>query len=321
MHPGYRRFKKFTENADLVMPKAKGRTSNATFVSAYDVALLQVPSKSGLKPFLQIADDKTLHDLMPGDPLAYAGFPMENLAGVAAIALAPEPQIQVGVLTSATNFFSFPVKPADRQLLRHSMGSTGGASGSPIINSKGQVVAALNAGNLFVLQNRRIPNAVNINFAQRADLIKELLSGKAASRLVGYQMSWVRDAAKFATWEEEILATLARKWQSRAKGKKPSTIIKQAGTLRNFQFRFLGFGARRKINLKKGRYGFHAVASRRNDINMFLRVGGKIVKSDTARHSFPNFHYQFQQDTPVEIVVTSPKKRNVKYRLEVLKLD
>ena len=54
---------------------------------------------------------------------------------------------------------------SSRLLLQHDLPATGGASGSPIVGASGRVVALLNAGNLFMVNGDRVPNAALINFA------------------------------------------------------------------------------------------------------------------------------------------------------------
>lgn len=64
--------------------------------------------------------------------------------------------------------------------MQHNLGATGGASGSPIFNAKGEIVAILNAGNIigsvsFESGNVvRAPSSVMVNFAQRVDLLRDI---------------------------------------------------------------------------------------------------------------------------------------------------
>ena len=62
-------------------------------------------------------------------------------------------------------------------LLRHNLPATGGASGSPIFNKDGEVVALLFSGNVHVkFQNgelvERTANAAQINFGVRVDMME-----------------------------------------------------------------------------------------------------------------------------------------------------
>ncbi|MGE0650697.1 MAG: serine protease [Alphaproteobacteria bacterium] len=332
IHPAYKRFEDFTSKADLVSQGARGGAQPVSFAPSYDVGLLFLESKAVLNPYLPLAGDDTLHSLVPGDPLAYCGFPMENLAGTPSVAVAPDPQVQIGVLTSATNFFSFPVQPGERQLLRYSMGVTGGASGSPIINSKGEVVGTVNGINLMVVATptendrsrvkfQRIPSAVNINFGQRADLIKELVAGVGPQRLAQYEKSWKSDAAKFVTWKETISAFLDNTWKLAAGGKRPKTIARKSGTLDTFRDGLLGYGVREKFELPNGRYGFQTITDRANDINLYLYRDNVLLKSSLAKSSFTSFEYRLATTTSIEVVVASPKVKGIPYDLKIVKLD
>ena len=69
--------------------------------------------------------------------------------------------------------------------MRHNLPATGGASGSAIFLPTGEVVAALNAGNVLwelvrgddgqVKAVYRQPNAALVNYAQRVDILYDLL--------------------------------------------------------------------------------------------------------------------------------------------------
>jgi len=61
------------------------------------------------------------------------------------------------------------------------LGAAGGSSGSPVFNPKGEVIGILSAGNfvgqvnLETGEKTRAPSAVMINFAQRIDILREIL--------------------------------------------------------------------------------------------------------------------------------------------------
>ena len=84
---------------------------------------------------------------------------------------------QVGIVTSVRTFF-LTAEGGPPQLIEHSLPSAGGASGSPIFDAHGQVIALLSGGNNIASKDGRIPNAALVNFAQRVDILRELIDGR-----------------------------------------------------------------------------------------------------------------------------------------------
>lgn len=87
--------------------------------------------------------------------------------------------MQSGIVTAVTDYWLAPAAFEKRFSVQHNMGATGGASGSPIFNSRGQVVALLNAGNIIGTINAqgnvvRAPSAAMINYGQRVDLLRDI---------------------------------------------------------------------------------------------------------------------------------------------------
>ena len=109
----------------------------------------------------------------------------------------PTPQMQFGRLTAITTDFNTSEDEAApgrlNTLLQHSLPATGGASGSPMLNERGEVVGMLSAVNFAMLGKHRIPTGVGVNFAQRANLVSELIDDDDASH-----------AARSSYWNGEI---------------------------------------------------------------------------------------------------------------------
>jgi antitoxin component YwqK of YwqJK toxin-antitoxin module len=182
------------QRPDLVFPVRSlrmhplhGATRAATTASgevgfAYDVAALRVEGRAPAT--FAVAPAARLEALAAGTPVAYLGFPMENLVGGGVSLHNPVAVMQTGILTAVSDFRQETNLPRNHLLLRHNLGLTGGASGSPLFDTSGRVVGILNAGNMVgqvlglsddrQLIMGRTPSAVMINFAQRADLIDGL---------------------------------------------------------------------------------------------------------------------------------------------------
>jgi len=141
-----------------------------------DVAILTIEGTHDV--FFKLADVDTLGALKSGEPIAFLGFPMENMHNENVNLDNPVASMQSGIVVAVSDFDMKDAGPSGNYLIRHNLPATGGASGSPIFNQKGEVVALLFAMNTIgQVQNgqvERAPSAALINFAVRADLLKDM---------------------------------------------------------------------------------------------------------------------------------------------------
>jgi V8-like Glu-specific endopeptidase len=147
----------------------------------FDVGLLVI---EGTAPAVfEVADAAELQKLASGYRVAYLGFPSENLVGGNVKATDPIATMQSGIVTSVSDFELGDSGFERNQLIRHNLAAVGGASGSPVFNAEGKVVAILNAGNVTAQISlggdgapkvERAPSAALVNFAQRVDLLKDI---------------------------------------------------------------------------------------------------------------------------------------------------
>ena len=209
IHPAYAAFNAMLAEADK--KASSGMIREVGLSPAYDVAILIPDKQDGIPDPLPLAKDATLAKLHSGEPIAFIGYPAENL--VSFDVNAPTPTSQVGIITSVRNFF-LTADGGPAQLIEHSLPSAGGASGSPIFDSHGEVIALLSGGNNITSKDGRIPNAALVNFAQRVDLLRDLANGKADSQLDSDKKMWAEAVARWSRPPDTIAALYAKQFET-----------------------------------------------------------------------------------------------------------
>lgn len=210
-HPGYDAFNAWQERYFV-----KAQTLSAArmeFVPGFDVALLHVENPEELGTPLTYASREAMESLKAGEQLVLIGYPMEQLKGTDAAR--PEPTSQTGIVTSVTTFFLSRENAKHDLLVQHSVPATGGASGSPMFNTRGEVVAFLNAGNIIIYQTpdggtRRQPSGALVNYAQRADMLLDLAEGKTAALMPDYLASFDKAENDLTKTPEVFIADLVQ---------------------------------------------------------------------------------------------------------------
>lgn len=208
IHPAYAAFNSMI--ADASKKANSGMLRQVDLSPAYDVALLIPASQDGLPDALPLARDNVLATLHAGEPIAFVGYPAENL--VSFDVNAPTPTSQVGIITSVRNFF-LTDDGGPAQLIEHSLPSAGGASGSPIFDAHGQVIAILSGGNNIASKDGRIPNAALVNFAQRVDLLRDLIGDKANDQLADDKRMWAASVARWSRAPQDVAAVYAKSFE------------------------------------------------------------------------------------------------------------
>jgi subtilisin family serine protease len=181
--------KKFRVTAAIVHPKYDQNLLNVAgkspAVPVYDVGLLRVDAP--VPKCLKLAPEAELRKLDSGYRVAYLGFPTEGLFGGGVDPANPVANMQSGILTSTSDYWLSKAPFAQSLLLSHNLAATGGASGSPIFNTAGEVVGVLSAGNLIGQVDfrsgelARAPSAALINFAQRIDILGDIFPERPAA--------------------------------------------------------------------------------------------------------------------------------------------
>ena len=146
---------------------------------------MSVANPKGLGPTLQLAGSRELKELKPGQRVGgYVGYPTERLslasAGIGSPVVFPDSD---GVIMLVTDYFLADNVAGERLLINHSFPVAGAASGSPILNRWGEVVAIISTYG-------EEPHPVVIRFAQRSDLLGELLAGTADRHMPAHLKQW-----------------------------------------------------------------------------------------------------------------------------------
>ena len=209
-HPGYEAFKKLWHEYDPVRPTDSGTNKEIDFSAAgCDVALLQVAKPTGLAPALRLANVKTLYELQPGEPVGCVGYPTEGQSqgGVVPESPVPVPHFN-GEIKTVTDFFIAKDVPIEQRLLiAHSCPTAGGASGSPILNQRGEVVAIHCASGRDPNEGDRFNPTVRF-YAERSDLLSELLAGKENQLMPERRRQWAEGLARYYKRGESVARSL-----------------------------------------------------------------------------------------------------------------
>lgn len=188
LHPGYKAFTAFVRAQDLVKWDA-GQIETPPTGLAYDVALLRVKGPLPEDSILPLATQSELQSLWKGMQIQSEGYPSQNVAGSSVLGCGATPKYRAGVIESLTDYFSSAEQdPKETLLVMHNIPITCGASGSPVVGEDGKVIAVISA--FSSTGGQCAPSAVLINYAQRADIVADLIDGRAADALARDRAYW-----------------------------------------------------------------------------------------------------------------------------------
>jgi hypothetical protein len=332
VHPGYAAFTGFLQQDPVVVQEFGGQAVRADLsIPGYDVALLEIKEDLPPASIFQVASDDEIKALNAGTPVATAGYPTEEIAGSDAQLIGATPELHLGTITGLTDFFFLPSDDAHRQLIHDDLPSAGGASGSPIVNAKGHVVALLSAGNSFIMPKIeglpvRIPNAAQINYGQRVDLLKPLLDDTLAKAVEADRAYWTQQIAYFSRGIDVIIPSILDK-------AKPTPTSVSAPV--NDQKLQLGNdtkkakasgGTQRQIAVTipvtpGASYVFVAYGHEEAHLELYLMVGDQIAQKSTESKWFPSISFTAKTETQVTLWVVSPEDRDVAASLRAYKWD
>jgi hypothetical protein len=272
-----------------------------------------VVDPAALEPPLPIASREYLRDLKPGLPVAFVGFPSEGL--LEKDLTQPIPTAQVANLIGATTFTRRRPLNGDGQLVEHSLPATGGASGSPIINNRGEVVALLNGGNVVnAMGIVRMPSAAMVNFGQRADVLLDLMEEDGELDVEPLRVEWSRDLAQYsarATGNKPALVEEYRKsWEGDATAVGiEDTELQIAGgdTIRYRGDELIGKGV--VFSAPPGRYLVAAYSPGLLDVDVVVTADGQqgedVVADDSETSRVRPALTTFESTVPRELTATA----------------
>ena len=177
LHPAYLSFRETIDATE----RSTGTTLKTQ--GSFDVALLTVDSAVKLAPPLIVADAATLQNLKPGDGLAYIGYPTAFAKDQS------EEQLRIGYVSGASDFLGV-AQTTTGELLYHTAPAVGGASGSPILNEKGEVIAVHSGGETRGIADTFVNSGSATFYAQNANLIADLTTGWSSSKMDSAQSQW-----------------------------------------------------------------------------------------------------------------------------------
>ncbi len=315
---GYVAFPKFALAEDPTIASFGGGQPIALGeIDGYDVGLLRV--KDDLPPglALEVASQDELLALKAGMPIASAGYPAEGIFNSDVLPLGAVPQVRYGNISALTDFFFLPTDPAHSQLVQHSIPITGGASGSPIVSASGHVIAVVSSGNFTagVGSLSRTPSAVQINYAQRADLVSRLLAGQAEGEnaLKADKDYWTKQMANFKRGIDLVGAWVLD--QTKPDPKATATLVSE--TQANLQASDMSVDPVsekkqrikvEKVNLSAGtHYLIFVYAGDETNIQIYLKDSSNQTEADnTISQWYPSVSYTPPNTGTWSLVVVGP---------------
>lgn len=302
LHPGYELFAKAAAEYDPAERGVKD-SKRRELIPVADVALMELADKAGLGPALPLLPEARAESLGAGEPIAYVGFPGEGL--VTGSIRNPVPISQKAQIINVTDSFLAHRTGGQNRLVLHSLPLHGGASGSPVVNTSGQVIAVLNAGNMVFVSGKRTPSAAAINFAQRVDYVYDLLDkGRMRERTALYQKEWEEGFKRFERSQDlDLKIALDRlRGELGARGEPQMAEVRRPFTRIDPDAK--GPAERVRLPLQPGAYLWFVTPNIPADLDLILVEGGKKkIAEDVRGSSFALLAHQTDAPQELDLVV------------------
>ncbi|MBX3579632.1 MAG: trypsin-like peptidase domain-containing protein [Rhizobiaceae bacterium] len=324
LHPAYDDFKSYLE-ANRYGVRDGEEFRESSFPGAYDLAVYDLAPGSDAGPTLSLATPEELSKLNVGDPVAFAGYLLRDVDDAQdAQGAIPTPHLQFGTVSAMTNFFMFAAdgNPQRGQLVHTSIPVTGGASGGPVINSDGKVVAILSSGTVSsgsAGTDGPAPSAVLVNYAQRVDLLSAFMSAdETATQAIrdGERTYWDEQVKRFVNYHAYLLSRM----------EKPDVYDARKRTLAPWLSLTEDVAAQHDVtlvqySLEKGRrYRFLAYAMTDDTVELKVEFDNQKAKqSDIARGVTVDFVPK--QDGVATVTVSTSSREQTSFELVVYRSE
>ncbi len=307
-HPGYDAFERFIAQDPTYAAVARQCAECLHQARAYNVGILRVDGATPLSPILDIARREDLLELRAGLPIALAAYPMENIAGGNVQALWATPTFGRGVITGITDMFSLPAPPTRRRSIRNNVPA--GRGGGPIVGANGRLLAI---ADVPLTSAVRAPNLSTTSYAERADLLLDLISGVADSTVDSERVYWSKQIENlkqgFDFIVPEILNALRPNREDTplllSQQKFPLAAADQVRVMDNTGRQVLRRQKHHAIRLlAETHYAIIAYAEGGAPLELYLMAGGKIAEKDDRQGIwYPNTSYTSAHDTEADVFV------------------
>ncbi|MEM9019721.1 MAG: trypsin-like peptidase domain-containing protein [Planctomycetota bacterium] len=190
IHPGYNKWSELAEYYNPFNSEESRFFSEGTFANC-DVALMRVhpDDREHMPPAIPLASEGEAAFIDVSYEAASFGYSKE---GQLINTDKPSPEAKFGVINKWTDSF---LGPGRRDLIYFNWAITGGASGSPVVNRDGRVVALIAANQFhFTPEGERIPSGSSLG--PHVDFLRELLNETVEAD----------QAQRTALWEQEYEA-------------------------------------------------------------------------------------------------------------------
>lgn len=316
-HPAYAVFQKYKSDSNLGSEDLIGNFKPAEPPGGYDIAVLGLEPGANLGPVLELAGPQDYLELGPGTPIAFAGYLLRGVDGIVS-------RVHFGTVSALTDFLmTDPAdgNPARTYLVHNTIPVTGGASGGPVINSAGKVVAILSSGTVVDIpasgepgtQPVSAPSAALVNYAQRIDILDQMLSAHPFN-MDEERQYWDRQITQFLSYRDYLVRTFL---ESPTPYDRRSMSPWQHLT-RDIKERYDATEARFPVEKGK-RYAVLAYAGSRAEISLDIKVGGKELKPDPGRSSRETF--LAREDGEATVTIRSSASEPSAFELLIYRSD